>query len=415
MEEEKTPETILLYNGEEVSTDTTTGCFDYGQYQGQLYADGDDDVIILTSGDTCHRDDDWHTTNCGDTFHEDEQDSLDIIFADYDGEYAYSSDCTYGIVDRRGHEGYWLDTYHDHEAVYSNRDCIHFIDSQVARERDYIFDDNQDDWVHIDDYEGDNDDDEGEDTSSYVKSYHGYSRQFVCDSSAAWKFGVEVEKEDYDAKTMEYPDTIYNAVKWCKESDGSLNDYSGFELVSPVYDIMDKDTWLRDFSHPLIEPLLNAKHSSSCGGHIHISSSMYTPDEIMLGLSGFLPILYSLYKKRMFADYARTKKKYQYLTEKTKRASVYVQDRTCEFRIFPAVRSKDNLIWRLDLLRIFIDNFNASERDVLKMLCNTSHPLHIHIRSMVGDDKMTEKIDEFIGFSKTWNNFNLDNDDKTIK
>lgn len=407
---EENQELILLYNDETVSTEVETGCFDFGNYQGQLFAVGDDDVITLTSGETCHRDDDWHTTHCGDLFHEDEQDHLGIVWCEYDNEYAYDHDARYGVIDRRGNEGYFIES--DTDYVYSENDDIYFVNSDVAHDRDYCYCDAQSDWVHVDDYVGDDDE---EDTSSYVRGYHNYSRVFKCDSSAAWKFGVEVEKEDYDVKTRDFPDAIYNETSWCKESDGSLNDRTGFELVSPVYDLFDRDRWTQDFDHPLIQPMLNATHSSSCGGHIHLSSNIYTPDEILLGLSGFLPILYSLYKRRMFADYARTKKKYQYLTEKTKRASVFVQDRTCEFRIFPAVRSRDNLVWRLDLLRIFVDNFNASERDVLKMLCNTSHPLHIHIKNMVGADKMTEKIDEFIGFSKTWNNFNLDNDDKTIK
>jgi hypothetical protein len=62
-----------------------------------------------------------------------------------------------------------------------------------------------------------------------------------------------------------------------------------------------------------------------------------------------------------------------------------------------------------------VRNFNSSEREVLKMLTNKKHELHQHIASAVGEDKMMEKVNDFILFSKEWNDFNIDNDDKTIK
>lgn len=398
-------ELVVLYNGEQAPM-SECHQFDFGQYAGEWYHESDTSILTVTSGDVGHENDKIYHTDCGDSFHEDEQSDLEIVWSDYNRSYMYMSNSYYGIIDRRGNEGYFSS---DQDYVYSENDDKYFVNRDIANEHDYYYCDNASDWLYVDDIQ---DDDQDSDNEGIV-GYHDLERRWACDNDTLWTFGYECEKEDREAKISSDPHELHRQLGFCKESDGSLNSWSGYELVSPVYDLYG-DKHEEHLNDPRIKTLVNGSYGRSCGGHIHIGSSMYTPEQIFSGLSSFMPLLYSLYKKRMTEDYARTKKKYQYYNRE-KRSSVYIQSRTCEFRIFPAIKSCENLLWRVKLLQIMVRNFNSSEREVLKMLTNKKHELHQHIASAVGEDKMMEKVNDFILFSKEWNDFNIDNDDKTIK
>ena len=75
-----------------------------------------------------------------------------------------------------------------------------------------------------------------------------------------------------------------------------------------------------------------------------------------------------------------------------KRTAIYKQSNRIEFRIFPAVRSKQNAIWRIDLVKIFVKNINCGEIDVLKMMVNEKSPLHKHLMKVY----TKEEIDSLI-------------------
>ena len=64
-------------------------------------------------------------------------------------------------------------------------------------------------------------------------------------------------------------------------------------------------------------------------------------------------------------------------------------------------------MWRRDLIRIIIDNFNKSEVQVLRMLLNDKSKLHIHLRKVYSLEKLLDKIDKFVQYSDEYNNKKL--------
>ena len=391
-------ELVDLYNGD-VALRSDCFMFTIGQYDDQWYHKDDTGVLTMTSGAVCHTDDedDVFHTNCGDSFHADEQEDCDIVWCDYDELYAYQSDCEYGYINRR-EEGYFFRDDSDWVCC----DDVYYRTSDVAAYNDVYYYDSVNEYRHIDDRPDDDDDD---DDDGYLAQYHSGSREWRVDKTTPWTMGFEVEKEDKDVRRSCFHDDLPN--DWTKERDGSLSDSSGFELISPVYNLFDRLHEDDIAASTLLRNHINAKHSTSCGGHIHIGSKLYTTEQLFEGISGFLPVLYSLYEKRLSVNYCKAKKKHEYLN-RDKYSAVFVRDTTLEFRIFPAVKSVDNLYWRVELLRIMVSNFGKSEHDVLRMLCDRKSILHQHISKAVGDDKMLSKVALFVKYSSLYNDADLD-------
>jgi hypothetical protein len=125
-------------------------------------------------------------------------------------------------------------------------------------------------------------------------------------------------------------------------------------------------------------------------------------------------MLYSIYEHRTTSTYCPAKKKHEYL-RRDKFSAVYVRSNTLEFRIFPAVKSVDNLKWRIELVRIMVKNFGATEREVLAMLCDSTSEIHKHLAYAVGNDKMMRKVSMFVNYSSLFNDTDLSGDNQEIK
>ena len=397
-------ELVDLYNGGQAPR---SECFKFsiGQYDDQWYHKDDENVRTMTSGAVCHENDsdDIYHTHCGDIFHMDEQGDCDIVWCEWDELYAYQHDCEYGYVNRR-QEGYFL---RDDNEDWIECNGEYYRCPDVAAYNDIYYYDSVGEYRHVDDAPDDDDDDDDE----YLNSYHSGSRSWRVDSNTAWTMGFEVEKEDKDVRRSCYDHDLPH--NWTKERDGSLSDSSGFELISPVYNLFDNLHEQDIAASDLLRNHINAKHSKACGGHIHIGSKLYTTEQVFEGVSGFLPLLYSLYENRISVNYCKAKKKHEYLN-RDKYSAVYVRDTTVEFRIFPAVKSVDNLKWRIDLLRIMVRNFGKSERDVLTMLCDRKSILHEHLLKVIDADKMLQKVALFVKYSSIYNDTNLDGESTDI-
>lgn len=395
-------ELVDLYNGD-VALRSDCFMFTIGQYDDQWYHKDDEGVRTMTSGAVCHDDDldEINHTVCGDSFHADEQSDCDIIWCDWDELYAYQSECEYGYINRR-EEGYFFRDDSDWVCC----DDVYYRNTDVAAYNDIYYYDSVGEYRHIDDAP-----DDDEDNDEYLNSYHSGSRSWRVDSNTAWTMGFEVEKEDKDImKSCQYHELPHN---WTKEKDSSLSDSSGFELISPVYNLFDVLHEQDIAASSLLTNHINAKHSGSCGGHIHLGSKLYNTEQMFEGISGFLPVLYSLYEGRLDVNYCKAKKKHEYLN-RDKYSAVYVRDTTVEFRIFPAVKSVDNLKWRIDLLRIMVRNFGKTEREVLTMLCDRKSLLHEHLLKVINADKMLQKVALFVKYSSIYNDTNLDDQSTDI-
>lgn len=158
----------------------------------------------------------------------------------------------------------------------------------------------------------------------------------------------------------------------------------------------------------MIKPLINASYSDSCGGHINISSTEYTPDQLGNGFMGFMPLLYSIYENRINRDYSKAKVKHEYFVNKGKYSSMFIKGNLVELRIFPAVKNTDNLMWRVGLVRIMCENLYRSELDVLKMILNTRSRLYKHLALVFDDAKILDKANKFIKHSNIYNGTKLE-------
>ena len=129
---------VLLYDGNEA---LRTECrqFTIGSKSDEWYHVDSDEVIKLSSGSTCHRDDEYdvNETNCGYTFHTDEQDDEEIIWVESADCYAFQNDCTYGVVDIYGNEGYFIDTHEDY--VFDDYNDMYYISERVANYNDVYY------------------------------------------------------------------------------------------------------------------------------------------------------------------------------------------------------------------------------------------------------------------------------------
>ena len=405
-------EMITLYNGED-ALKSECKQFTIGVHKDKWYHPYDDNICTLESGATCHTEDDCDevkTTYDGYAFHEDEMECCEIEWSDYDSEYAYTNDLLWGFV-AYNCEGWFISD----DADYIECDCNYYANERVANAMDIYYHNGEGEWLHIDDHPTDEEDEEEEeDKIQYLAEYHrGGGRGWrVPRGETKFTMGFEVEKEDFDAKTScTYRELPHG---WTKEKDGSLSYESGYELISPVYDLYGSLHEEDIESSNLLKQHINGSYSGSCGGHIHIASPLYSVEDLFEGCSGFFPVLYSLYVKRLNVGYAQAKKKHEYLN-RDKRSSIYVRADTLEFRIFPAVKNVKNLMWRVGLLRIIMDNLGATEREVLRMLCDAESPLHKHIAAVIGSENMMRKIDLFVEYSSLYNDVDLNGENTDIK
>jgi hypothetical protein len=321
----------------------------------------------------------------------------DLAFSDWHGYYVDTNDCDvhYGIVSSNGRQD-WFCT---EDYVWCEYNRTYYRDSSVAGCFDVWWSDSRGEYVL-----GDEDNEDSDDVSENNATYHSGLERKIIDDDAMWKVGFEIEKEDGEAGMIHYRQ-LFDRTSWCKESDGSLDCSTGYELISPVYDLFGKnlDLAIKDTD---IERLINANHSTNCGGHIHVSCNEYTTDQLFEGFSGFYPLLYALYEWRVDRNYCKAKQKHEYY-KKDKYSAVYIRHSTVEFRIFSAVKNTSNLLWRRDFIRIMADNFNKSEFDVLKMMVNSNSKLYKHLRKIFPQDKMMDKVRLFVKYADLYGNKKL--------
>jgi len=344
--------------------------------------------------------DDVYSLNNGDTFLENTQEYHDIVWSEYENDYLMNGDdICYGWVSRRTQD-YFIG---GNEELYIDGDC--FLDDDVARQHDYMYSERQDEWVHCDNWEGGYHDYEEDESEANNADYHHLTRVNKFDSSAKFTIGFEIEKEDSDMVSICYDD-LYQTTRWIKERDGSLDDSTGYELVSPAFNLYD-DMLDQDIeNNRVLRDLINASKSSDCGGHINVGSTIYNTTQLFEGLSGFFPLLYAMYEGRLDKTYSKAKKKHEYY-HRDKYSSIYIKDHVVEIRIPSAVIDVKNLLWRRDLVRIMVDNINKSELQVLRMMLNEKSKLHIHLRKVYSLDAIISKIKKFIKYSDQFNNKKL--------
>lgn len=284
----------------------------------------------------------------------------DATYCESDGEYyADASDLAYVSY------GYNSDRYYRvDDVVYCDNDGEYYHTDSIG---EYIY-------LHSDgeyrDYEEEN---------GYCHSYHSGDRHDLTTSDTKFSIGFEVEKEDLDVlQSWDLSDV--DDTKWVREEDCSLDSDSGFELVSPTYDLMTDDLD-NDVATDILSAHLNASHSSNCGGHINFGIKGLNGTEVYEKVQGFVPVILSLYQNRLRSRYCAPKKEYKY--GEAKFSAVNVKNGYIEFRVPPAVLSVTNLLWRRDLLRIMAKNTDKGTLFFIREMLTPTSELHKHLLKVV--------------------------------
>jgi hypothetical protein len=369
--------------------DTTEVTCSNSDYYGDRVADEDSVEVHINYGggiavlSECSTDvyDRWFVTEYASEY--------DLRYSQYNNAYVCEHDdgVHFGVIDRYGNTGW----FYGDDYIFTEDTNRYFANDVIAEANGVSYNDSDGEY-----YE------ESNSVSANNASYHSQHRSWKCDpDKAKFRVGFEIEKEDDDAGMIHYSD-LYDEVQWCKENDGSL-DSDGYELVSPTFDLFDGKLDEDIENSRKLRTLINGNYSSNCGGHINLSARDFNPRQLFEGLVGFSPLLYALYEHRLEGGYCKAKMKHQYY-DADKYSAIYIKNFLVEFRIFPAVRSVKNLLWRRDLIRIMCKNINADEISVLKMMTNQSSELYKHLRKIFTQEEVLAKVTQFIKFADEYGN-----------
>lgn len=302
-------------------------------------------------GELIHVDDSISTID-GEVVHSD-----DAYYCDGDGEYyADTSDLVY--VSEGSYDGYYLSD----DVVYAE-DCNDYY--HVGDIGNYVFQ-HSDGCYYTE-----------EERTERCHSYHSGYRPMLTTEDTKFTIGFEVEKEDEEVlDNWELYDV--DNTKWSREEDGSLDSDSGFELVSPTYDLMTDDLD-NAVATDILSAHINAKFSDNCGGHINFGIKGLDGQETYDKVKGFVPVLLSLYQSRLRSRWCPAKKSYN----DSKYSAVVIKGSYIEFRAPSAVISVTNLLWRRDLLRIMANNLDKGTLFFIREMLTPTSALHKHLLKVV--------------------------------
>jgi len=230
-------------------------------------------------------------------------------------------------------------------------------------------------------------------TGIRVENYHQgvvftpVVREWKAGPEAKFTIGFEVEKEDISTTNKWFTDEV-RLQGWVREHDGSLCRRTGFEAVSPTYDLFDDqlDAALTD---PCIADHVNAAYNTdTCGGHINYGIVGKDGPATYKAVEGFVPVLLSLYKSRLTKTYSKMKESY----DRSKYSAVCIKENYVEFRAPSAVTSVENLIWRRDLLRIASEHLDKGTLWWIRAALTPSHKLHKHLTKVYDLHTLTRRM-----------------------
>jgi hypothetical protein len=301
----------------------------------------------------------------------------------------------------------WLDDNQSEFHYYNGE----YYDCDALDRHDLVILDDTGDVVHVDDayyHEGDgwysypNDNDE-----EYVRDYHnGGYRTLMFNHKSKFKIGYEIEKEDEDVRNSIYINDFENETNdlWRKEKDGSLDSCSGFELISPTFELDIDKIFEHIESNEHLVSHINAEKSYSCGGHIHLSEDGLSGEELFDKIKGYTPLLYALYYGRVNKSYCKGKNNEDLKRDNEKYQAIKIHDNRIEFRIISAVPNVDTLKWRTKLIMMMIQN---PTNDVIKAYYNVDTKFNKLLKQTYSDDKLVELKDRFIKFTKQFEDIDI--------
>jgi hypothetical protein len=330
----------------------------------------------------------------GDYYHED-NDRHEFDYDEIQEEYilSYYSVTAYG---RRGREYVThrdrcvsVGTCYYHEDYLSDNDIVWVSDQDEYYHRDDVYF-----WDSDDEYHLEPEDDE-DDSSNLLWGYNEGEREKnfveidkIEGEEVMFGFGMEIEKSEMPDFDFDKWD-IYNETGAVLERDGSVDD--GFELKTPVYNLFSPKTEERLSK---LKSFADIKGVENAGGHIGFSMIGKSDEELIDLCSGFIPLIFAMYKKRLSNDYCSGKKIDILKSSGEKMQAIRMRGSYIEFRIFSSVKNYNTILFRLNLFRIMAKNLGKSFPSVIGMAVNKNSELHKLLTNDVYSD--TYKFERLI-------------------
>jgi len=359
------------------------------------------DVQYLSDNDFYYNTDYYVETYEGDICHVDEvyyceyyeQYTSEDIYTVHIGrhEYSYSN----RAIERKGLYLY-NGEYYDFEAL-DRHNLVIMHNGDIESADDVYF------WESDNEYHY-----EPEPRETYVRDYHNDTRTRYVNFTENPKFyiGFEIEKEDQDVKeSIEIDDFEEENPNWRKEKDGSLDNESGYELISPCYEL-NPELIRKDIeeSQTIVEHI-NAAKSNACGGHINVSEAGLTGIQLFEKIQGYTPLFHALYYKRIDKSYSKGKANKDLKTSTDKFQSVKIHSNRVEYRIVSAVPNLNTLIWRAKLMEFILNNQTDSPIKAFRNIQTKLKPLLSEMYP--SKEKFEELIDRVVEFTEKFENLTL--------
>lgn len=335
---------------------TFNGCY----YNSETYFIAEDTGTI-EDRDTCQ-----YCEGCDSNYSEN-FDFYDVYTGRYEIRMCNNCRTNEDIFETRDGQFYTRDGMEYHNLVrVEDSDYIHHIDNVTEHDGDYYI--NRPINCNAD----------------YRDSYHDCNRVIDCNAlEQTFRVGFEIEKEDESILTSIDLYDFKKACKgWIKESDGSLDEDSGYELVSPCLgfsNITDVKVHLHHIEkNRVLKSHIDAKFSTNCGGHIHFSHKNMSTGELFMRLEPFLYLTYAMFPKRANQSTCQSMSSKELLDQGLngeKYLAWRVTRQTIEMRIFSAVRSFDHLRNRFYFVFAMLNNFKALDtcESLLEALTNRTN------------------------------------------
>lgn len=363
----------------------------YLVYCGEFYSE--DDYVVDYDGDVISREDSFYCEGRQAYYHTDE---MVVVYVGSGNEEYYSRNYAEG--------NFW-----EYDDRFYNDDGLNYHELTRVEDSEYIY--------HIDNvYYNDSDGcyyTEPQDREEYVRGYHsGDYKTYHFDTKIKSKYsiGYEIEKEDREVlESIEINDfeeeTEY---KWRKERDGSLAD-EGYELISPTFELNVSKIFKHIRGNETLVKHINARISTRCGGHIHLSEKGLSGEELFDKLKGYTPLFYALYYGRVNKNYCKGKNNRDLKNENEKYQAIKIHHNRIEFRIISAVTSVDTLEWRTKLLLMMLRHPTG---DIIQAYYNVDTKFTSLLKKVYSQERLLELKDRFIGFTRQFEGLHIDKDIK---
>lgn len=200
-----------------------------------------------------------------------------------------------------------------------------------------------------------------------LDSYHS-----TWDVDLSWgskcKIGIEIEKDE-----LIWNHPKYKSLWWGCEQDGSVK----AEYITPILDIDKAYDWIVETGLPIVD----GKVSKNCWGHMNISRVWYSPKDLYGYIKFYRPLLWALYPKRALNSFC-----HRTWSPDSKYTDFSIKSNRVEVRIFPWLKGKKTLKFRIELCKFMLMNpVNSIEEAFEKLLSDDFYDVFslVYSKSMI--------------------------------